>query len=129
MGIETDKTGKLVLKEDKLKTALADDPTKVAAAFTAGASATSHGFAERVRSVAKQASDFVSGTFTSAIKGRTTTIERLQDSIDDWDLRLELREKTLTRQFTAMETALSNLSSQSTWLAGQISSLPSYSNS
>jgi flagellar hook-associated protein 2 len=129
LGIETDKSGKLVLKEEKLKTALAEDPTKVAAAFTAGASAPSHGFAERVRSVAKEASDFVDGTFTSAIKGRTSTIDRLQDSIESWDLRLELREKTLTRQFTAMETALSNLSSQSTWLAGQISSLPSYSDS
>ena len=129
LGIETDKSGKLVLKEDKLKTALADDPTKVAAAFTAGATATSHGFAERVRAVAKEASDFVDGTITSAIKGRTSTIERLQDSIEDWDLRLELREATLTRQFTAMERALSNLSSQGTWLAGQISSLPSSSSS
>ena len=30
-----------------------------------------------------------------------------------------------TRQFTAMETALSSLQNQSTWLAGQINSLPS----
>ena len=35
------------------------------------------------------------------------------------------RKETLTRQFTAMETALSSLKNQSTWLAGQISSLPS----
>ncbi|WP_148575492.1 flagellar filament capping protein FliD [Nocardioides caldifontis] len=129
LGIETDRYGKLVLKEDKLRTALADDPAAVSAAFTAGASATSHGFAERVRSVAKTASDPVDGTFTSAIKGRTSTIDRLQDNIDAWDLRLELRENTLIRQFTAMETALSRLNSQSTWLAGQISSLPSYSDS
>jgi flagellar hook-associated protein 2 len=33
----------------------------------------------------------------------------------------------LTRQFSAMETALSSLKNQSTWLAGQINSLPSYS--
>jgi flagellar hook-associated protein 2 len=129
LGIETDRYGKLVLKEDKLKTALADDPAAVAAAFTAGASATTHGFAERVRAVAKTASDSVDGTITSAIKGRTSTIDRLQDNIGAWDLRLELRENTLIRQFTAMETALSRLNSQSTWLAGQISSLPSNSSS
>ena len=33
----------------------------------------------------------------------------------------------LTRQFTALETALSQMNSQSSWLAGQISSLPTYS--
>ena len=37
------------------------------------------------------------------------------------------RKETLTRQFTAMETALSSLKNQSTWLAGQINSLPSSS--
>jgi flagellar hook-associated protein 2 len=39
-------------------------------------------------------------------------------------MRLELRRTTLTRQFTALETALSRMNSQSSWLAGQISSLP-----
>ena len=48
-----------------------------------------------------------------------------QDRIDAWDLRLAKRKETLTRQFTAMETALSSLKNQSTWLAGQINSLPS----
>ena len=33
---------------------------------------------------------------------------------DAWDLRLAKRKETLTRQFTAMETALSSLKNQST---------------
>ena len=45
--------------------------------------------------------------------------------VDAWDLRLVKRKETLTRQFTAMETALSSLRNQSTWLAGQINGLPS----
>ena len=49
-------------------------------------------------------------------------------SVADWDLRLELRQKTLTRQFTAMETALSSLSSQSSWLGSQLASLNNDSN-
>jgi flagellar hook-associated protein 2 len=40
---------------------------------------------------------------------------------------LAKRKETLTRQFTAMETALSSLKNQSSWLAGQISSLPTWS--
>ena len=45
--------------------------------------------------------------------------------IDSWDLRLAKRKEMLTHQFSAMETALSSLKNQSTWLAGQINSLPS----
>ena len=125
-GIQTDRYGKLVLDETKLKAAIADDPAKVAAAFTSGTPA---GFAERVQKVAKGASDPVDGTITAAVNGRNSTISRLQDSIDDWDDRLALREQTLTRQFTAMETALSRLNGQSAWLGSQISSLSSGSDS
>ena len=50
-----------------------------------------------------------------------------ESRIADWDLRLATRKETPTRQFTAMETALSSLKNQSTWLAGQISGLPSWS--
>jgi flagellar hook-associated protein 2 len=123
-GIQTDRYGKLVLDETKLKNELAADPAKVAAAFTAG---TEPGFAERVRAISKGASDSIDGTITMAINGRKSTIDRLEDSIADWDLRLELREKTLTRQFTAMETALSNLNSQSSWLGSQLASMSSSS--
>ena len=38
----------------------------------------------------------------------------------------ELRRTTLERQYTALETALSSMQSQSSWLSSQISSLPSY---
>jgi flagellar hook-associated protein 2 len=122
LGIQTDRYGKLVLDEAKLTSALEADPAKVAAAFTAGTSA---GFAERVRSVARGASDSVDGTITAAINGRKSTIDRLETSIEDWDRRLVLRQQTLTRQFTAMETTLNSLNSQSNWLSSQISSLSS----
>ena len=49
--------------------------------------------------------------------------EDFKDRIADWDVRLATRRKTLTRQFTAMETALSSLKNQSSWLAGQLGSL------
>jgi flagellar hook-associated protein 2 len=126
LGIQTDRYGKLVFDEAAFTKALKADPDKVAAAFTAGTGA---GFAERVRKVADGASDSIDGTITSAIKGRTSSIDRLQDSIDAWDLRLELRQATLTKQFTAMETALSALNSQSSWLTAQISSMSTSSDS
>jgi flagellar hook-associated protein 2 len=129
LGLQTDRYGKLVLDQDKLAQAFAADPTAVAAAFTKGSTPATDGWAARVQAVAKTASDVVDGSITTAITGRTATIDRLTDSIEAWDLRLELRRTTLTRQFTALETALSNLQSQSSWLAGQLGTLNSSSSS
>ncbi len=83
-------------------------------------------FRRPAQTVAKSASDSTTGTVTAAITGRKSGIDRLETDVEDWDLRLELRRTTLTRQFTALETALGQMTNQSSWLAGQISSLPTY---
>lgn len=119
-GIEVDRNGRLTFDAAAFATAFADDPAAVASAFTGGS-----GFAARVQAVAERGSDRFDGVVTQAINGRTETIERLNDSIDRWDDRLALRRTTLQRQYTALETVLSNLQSQSAWLAGQLASLSS----
>ena len=75
----------------------------------------------------RPASDATTGTLVALANGQDSLVKDIQDRIDAWDLRLAKRKETLTRQFTAMETALSSLKNQSTWLAGQINSLPSSS--
>jgi flagellar hook-associated protein 2 len=128
VGIQTDRYGKLVFNADTFKAAYAKDPASVAAAFTT--SGTTKGFAARVQAVADDASNSVDGTVTAAIKGRNDGIKRMQDDIANWDTRLALRQETLTRQFTALETTLSQLQSQGSWLASQVASLsPSSSSS
>ena len=124
VGIQLDRYGKLTFDEAAFKAAYAADPAAVAAKFTSG---TVDGFAARVQAVAKGASDSIDGTLTTSINGRKTEIKRMQDSIADWDDRLAVRQEALQRQFTALETALSQMNSQSNWLAGQISSLSSSS--
>lgn len=125
VGIQLDRTGKFTFDEAKFKTEYAASPTTVAAAFTKATTDT--GFADRLAAVAKRASDSIDGTVTMVIKGRQSTVDQIKDSIERWDNRLELRRTTLTRQFTALETALGQMNSQSNWLAGQISSLPTSS--
>lgn len=125
LGLEVDRSGKITFDKTKFSAAYGADPTGVAAKFAA--SDTTQGFAARVQSIATAASDSTTGTLTSVLTGRNSTIGRLQDSIDAWDLRLELRRTTLTRQYTALEVALSNMQAQSSWLAGQIASLPTMS--
>ncbi|WP_435746863.1 flagellar filament capping protein FliD [Nocardioides sp. SYSU DS0663] len=119
LGIQIDRTGTFTLDEAAFKKAYATDPTGVAEQFTSG-------FATRVKEAADGASNKDTGTLTTALTGRKNGIERLNDSIEAWDRRLELRRTALSRQFTALETALSRMSSQSNWLAGQLSSLSSY---
>jgi flagellar hook-associated protein 2 len=120
LGVQTDRSGKLVFDKAAFTDAYAADPSGVQQRLAAAGT----GFAARVEQVATRASDKVDGTLTTAITGRNDGIRRLTTSIEDWDQRLELRRTALTRQFTALETALSRMNSQASWLAGQISSLP-----
>jgi flagellar hook-associated protein 2 len=122
VGIQTDRNGKVSFDANAFATAYAADPAGTAARFTSP----TEGFAVRLDKVADAASDPTEGSITAAITGRRSGIQRLQNSIEDWDLRLELRRDTLNRQFTSLETAMNQMSSQSSWLAGQLSSLPSW---
>ena len=124
-GIELDKFGKLTFDEAQFKKAYEADPVTTAAYFTKQASAT--GFADRLATTAKAASDPYDGVISSSVKGRTDDDRAAPGLHRRLGHRLELRRTTLTRQFTALETALSRMNSQSTWLAGQISSLNSSS--
>ena len=124
LGVQVDRSGKLVFDEEAFAAAYAADPAKVAAGF----SVENGGFAARVKEVADRASDRYNGSLSSAIQGRNDSITRLNDSISQWDLRLELREIALSRQFSALDVALSNMNSQSAWLSGQLNSLSSSGN-
>lgn len=119
LGIQTDRSGRLVLDEARLRESFVADPADVRSRLAGGS-----GLMDRIAAAASAASDKYTGSLTTAIEGRTTAIRRLNDGIEAWDDRLEMRRATLTRQFTALETALSQMNGQSAWLAGQISSLP-----
>jgi flagellar hook-associated protein 2 len=134
LGIQLNKDGTVAFKKETFLAALEKDPAKAQAMLggvpaKAGPPATAavEGLAQRVQVLAKRASDSTTGTLTSLAKGRDTLAKDIRDRIADWDTRLQLRKDMLTRQFTAMETALSSLKSQSSWLAGQLASLPSSS--
>lgn len=57
------------------------------------------------------------GVLKTAKAGNDSTVKDLQSQIDGWDRRLESYRQMLTRQFTAMETAIASLQSQTSWLA------------
>lgn len=64
-------------------------------------------------------------TVTNSVQSHNKTVATLNDQIADWDVRLSTRQSALQKQFSNLEVALSKLQNQSSWLAGQISSLSS----
>jgi flagellar hook-associated protein 2 len=137
VGFQLTKDGQITFDKAKFLTALKDKPD-LAQRMVSGAAATTTtdaagktvpvpavtGIAGRLLDVTKAASDSTTGSLVALAKGQDSLVKDYQDRIDSWDLRLAKRKETLTRQFTGMETALSSLRNQSTWLAGQINSLP-----
>ncbi|MGY1732355.1 flagellar filament capping protein FliD [Geodermatophilus sp. SYSU D01045] len=121
-GIQLTRDGKVQFSKDTFLGALQADPATTRTAF-AGTATGAPGVATRMQELAKRTTDATTGTLTLLARGRDDLAKDIQVRIADWDLRLAARKETLTRQFTAMETALSSLKSQSSWLAGQLSSL------
>jgi flagellar hook-associated protein 2 len=58
-----------------------------------------------------------------SIDGR---IKLYQDRIDAFEKRIEQREITLRRQFTALETAMGQMNSQGAWLSSQLAGLQNF---
>jgi flagellar hook-associated protein 2 len=127
-GVELTKDGKVKFTAETFTKALESDPALVQKLLngTSGASAVA-GVAQRLLDVAKKATDATTGTLTVLAKSKDDQATELKKRIDDWDLRLDLRQQTLTQQFTAMESALGTMKSQSSWLSTQLGQLPSWS--
>ncbi|SET96496.1 flagellar filament capping protein FliD [Geodermatophilus poikilotrophus] len=127
LGIQLTRNGTVTFDEATFLKSMQADPEAVhrllgGAPASNGAPAV-EGFAQRLATLAKDATKSTNGTLTLLAQGRDDLVKDLKSRIADWDLRLAARRETLTRQFTAMETALSSLKNQSTWLAGQLGSL------
>jgi len=108
LGVQLDRDGTLSFKKADFEAAYVADPDKIQTAGIA--------MAGTFEALAKKQTDNV----TSAITGRKSLIDSMNDQIDDWDLRLEARREALTKQYAALETALSNLKSQSSYLSSQL---------
>jgi flagellar hook-associated protein 2 len=126
-GIQLDRYGAITFNKETFTAALESDPA-LAQQLVNGAGSVP-GVAQRLLAVAKAATDSATGSLVKRAETQDAQATDLQKRIDDWDLRLELRRANLTRQFTAMETALSSLQNQSSWLSSQLSSLPKWSTS
>lgn len=116
VGIELDRYGVFTFDEEKFTAAMAKDPAMVQKVVT--------GLAERVATETKSISDPIDGTLTTKVKNQESFSKDLGEQILDWDRRLTNRRAGLQRTYASLEVALSGLQAQSSWLSGQLSSLP-----
>lgn len=133
-GASNDYTGKLVFDEDTFREKYAENPEKVAELFTnnvTNGSDDQKGIAYRLKEViySNVGASGEKGTLVdkAGTKGTTTasnnyfskSISDYQEIIDKLKTKLELERTRYWNKFTALETALSNLNSQSSWLYSQ----------
>jgi flagellar hook-associated protein 2 len=107
--------GNLTLDATTLTNALAANPTGVQQVL--------EGWANSFASVVKPASD-PGGTIDQRIQGDSSQISLLDQRISDMQSALADKQTQLTNQFAALEAALSQNQSESSWLTSQIAALP-----
>ncbi|WP_116115122.1 flagellar filament capping protein FliD [Austwickia chelonae] len=116
-GLQIQKDGTLAFDKAKFEAAYTKDPKVVEKAFTDTAT--------KVADLGKQVTNSADGLLTVRIQGEQALLKDYTKQIADFNDRMTLRQSTLSRQFTALETLLSKMQSQGQWLSGQLASLSS----
>ncbi len=113
IGISLDRTGLLTLDKDTFSSAAAAHPADVARLFTGDANDGAFAAVHSLVAQYTQAGGFVS----SAEAQLNDQLTRLSSSISDLQNRLALKRAALQREFTAADTAMAQLNSQSSALS------------
>jgi flagellar hook-associated protein 2 len=85
------------------------------------------GIADSVRRTLKSITDPFEGLVATRENAIDETIKSAQNQIVALNTRIALKESTLLKQFTAMETAVAEFNSIGSFLGAQLASLPSAS--
>lgn len=128
-GVTIEDDGTFAFDKDTFLEAYADDPQAVERVYSVPFGSEDESAIGRILDEVEDATAFGSGYLRSAEDAEKARVEDLSDAIGRWDQRLEIRERVLRATYTRLETALAQLQSQSTWLAGQIGSLSTPSSS
>ena len=125
LGVSTiDKFGQLKFDTSKLTEALSKDAQNVMNFFTSKDVAGKEiGFAPRLKTYVDS---FISSS-KGIIKGKSDSFDRtlkdLNKQIDNFNARMIKKEAYYTKMFTALDVALMQAESQTSWLQGQIDSM------
>jgi len=118
-GISSDKNGVFTVDSTKLEAALASNFDDVVNLFTdSSATKTAKGFGGLIYDMTNSIANSVDGRITNRVNGLTKNITNIDRDILNKEDRLTAYEDQLRKQFSALETMLASLKSQSSFLAG-----------
>jgi flagellar hook-associated protein 2 len=117
MGIELDRNGQLKVNESTARKALSEKPAEVEALF--GFSGVGGALVTATDAATAFGTGGVSSQIRSIDEGNFALLAKKADAVR----RLELRRQQLVEQYTRMESALSALNSQGSFLTQQLKSL------
>jgi len=124
VGISIDRHGTMTLNEAKLREAMADDPEAVQKLFAATQDADGFdGVTARLESRFQAWLQAGDGLLAARQKMFGDRMKAIDDSIEQMERRLEIREQNLMRQFIALEEVMAAFQTQAMWLEGQINQL------
>jgi flagellar hook-associated protein 2 len=125
-GLYSDK-GKINIDEDKLRKAIENNPEEVMMLFVSTSSDTDPNVKFQKAGLVTRISDlFISYTSNAAkvtLHNLDEDIRRAEYRLSELEKSLTSKEETLWTRFTAMETAMSKLNSQSSWFSSQLGSM------
>jgi len=128
LGISIDRDGVMSLDSNKLTEALNTDSEAVTKFFNAESSEDGFdGIATRADGYVDQLIKTNTGLIPSRMNAFDDRIDSLNDSIENVEESVKMARDRYTQQFAAMETALSEMQQQSSWMQSQLSSLGSTS--
>jgi flagellar hook-associated protein 2 len=107
--------GKLSLDTDKLSAALDSDPLSVRTLL--GGTAATPGFAQAFKTIVANYAG-TNGLIQARINSTNTDLSDLASKLTNFDSRMDAKQQLLTKQFTAMETAMQASQSAGAGLAG-----------
>jgi flagellar hook-associated protein 2 len=124
VGIEIDRDGVMSFDKTKFTEALEQSPEEVMSIFN-GESDTDgfDGMAVRMDSYLDQLMQSNTGLIPRRLDFYDTRIDSLNDDIEDVERKVEMTRARYVEQFAAMETAISEMNQQMSWMQSQLSSL------
>lgn len=133
VGISVDRYGKMSLDETKLREALAEDAEAVQRLFGATKDDDDpnsfDGIAVRMETTFQGWLQTNTGLLAERQKMFGNRMRSIDQSMERLENRLEMRERTLMRQFAALEDVMARFQSQGMWLEGQIQQMNALSGS
>ncbi len=122
VGVETNRDGTLTLDTGVLTTKLSSDYNDVKALFIYDSDTGIEGVADQMYDEVDDLTDFVDGAVTIRKEGIQTTIDDYTDEIREAEDDLDAYEQSLILKFASLESLLSTLSNQSSFLTGVFNS-------